>query len=586
MTSVRPAEHPRDPLYEVVVEEHLVMTARDGTALVADVFRPDAPGRHPTLVMRTPYGRRHRGQLAQNSEVTFYPQRGYVVVIQDVRGRGESQGRYRPFAEGPDTYDAIEWAASLPWSDGNVGMVGQSYLASAQYAAAPLRPPSLRVMSPVAGAANHHLNSIFRTGVFELRWRLAYFTAMERATYARAGTYKQERSRLDSYVLDPAAPLSMLTDESYRHLPLKDWGTLLRGDVPYVAELLEHDGGGPYWQERAIESRAHEIDTPMLHVGSWYDAFISDTLRMFTAVRANGRTEQARRGQRLIVGPWGHLQPYTEPTTRGAGDIDFGEHARISLHDVQLRWFDHHLLSADRDVVDEPPITIFVMGTNEWRHEYEWPLARTQYTPLYLTSADSERSLSFEQPGPQEEPDVYVYDPKDPVPTLGGTIIGEGKGVRDQRPIQSREDLLLYTGEVLEANVEITGPVVVQLFASSSAPDTDFTAKLIDVHPDGYAQNIVDGIVRARFRDSLDQPALMEPGTVYEFTIDLWATSHVFLAGHRMQLEIASSNFPRYDRNQNTGHPFGYDAEVRSAQQSVLHDAAHPSHILLPIIPT
>ncbi len=186
MTSVRPAEHPQDPLYQVVVEEHLVMTARDGTALVADVFRPDAPGRHPTLVMRTPYGRRHRGQLAQNSEVTFYPQRGYVVVIQDVRGRGESQGRYRPFAEGPDTYDAIEWAASLPWSDGNVGMVGQSYLASAQYAAAPLRPPSLRVMSPVAGAANHHLNSIFRTGVFELRWRLAYFTAMERATYARA----------------------------------------------------------------------------------------------------------------------------------------------------------------------------------------------------------------------------------------------------------------------------------------------------------------------------------------------------------------------------------------------------------------
>jgi putative CocE/NonD family hydrolase len=292
----------------------------------------------------------------------------------------------------------------------------------------------------------------------------------------------------------------------------------------------------------------------MYHVTSWYDIFLEGGLINFAGLRRGS----AGHAQKLLVGPWAHLFPYTNPTSTGTGDIDFGPEALISLHDIQLRWFDHWLKGVGTGILDEPPVKIFVMGENRWRDEHEWPLARTRYTPYYFhsrgraaTSPDDGR-LDRNPPG-DEAPDHFVYDPDDPVPTRGGNTLILPMGVQDQRQVESRADVLVFTGAVLTEPLEVTGPIVVTLHATSSAPDTDFTAKLVDVRPDGYAQNLADGIVRARYRDSRTNPALLIPGQVTRFTIDLWATSHVFLAGHRVRVEISSSNFPRFDRNLNTG---------------------------------
>jgi len=290
------------------------------------------------------------------------------------------------------------------------------------------------------------------------------------------------------------------------------------------------------------------------------------------------------------MGPWAHLFPYSVPTSKGTGEIDFGPEARIELNAIQLRWFDHFLKGVDTGVLEDSPVRIFVMGDNRWRDENEWPLKRTRFTDVYLHSrghANSSRgdgALSFSKPG-EEPPDNFVYDPNNPVPTRGGTTLSIPPGVFNQAEVEDRDDVLVYTSEVLSADLEVTGPVSLRLHAASSAPDTDFTAKLVDVRPDGYAQNIVDGVIRARFRESQSAPSLITPDRVYEYTIDLWATSHVFKPGHRIRLEVSSSNFPRYDRNQNTGHDFGVDSEVRTAKQTIFHDGRYSSHLVLPVIP-
>jgi len=339
-----------------------------------------------------------------------------------------------------------------------------------------------------------------------------------------------------------------------------------------------------------VERQHRNISIPMYHVSSWYDIFLKDATIHFNGLRSRAMTPEARGGQRLLLGPWAHLFPYTTPTTGGTGDIDFGPNAFMDLHDVQLRWFDYWLKGIDNGIAEESPIRLFVMGTNQWRDEYEWPLARTRYTPYYLHSRGKANTLngdgilSLEVPG-EEPTDHYRYDPADPVPTNGGNTLIIPVGVKDQREVEGRQDVLVYTGTPQEKPLEVTGPLRVILYASSSALDTDFTAKLVDVRPDGYAQNIADGILRARYRESQSSAKLLAKGEVYELTIDLWATSHVFQAGHQLRLEVSSSNFPRYDRNPNTGHDFGVDAELRTAQQTIFHDNRHSSHLVLPVIP-
>ncbi len=571
----------------MTVDEGVAIPMRDGVRLRADVYRPSKPGRYPVLVVRTPYGR----VAPQRSNHEFWVPHGYVVVSQDCRGRFDSEGEYYPLiTEADDGYDTLAWAAEQPWSNGAVATHGQSYMAADQHVLAPAGAPQLKAMMPVSGSSDFHESWVYHSGgAMEWGWMAPYAIFMARNTAERRGLGDDVLRSLDEYV-DAAVNFAQpLTDSWYRRLPLADWAERLRPVAPYFADYLDHPDDGPYWWAINLRRRYHEVDVPMYHVGSWYDIFQEGTWQNFAGIRALG-TERARGAQKLLMGPWAHLFPYTAPTSGGSGDIDFGPAARIELLEEQRRWFDYWLKELDTGIMDEPPVKIFVMGENRWRHEDEWPPARAAFTPYYLHSGGRANAhpddgrLSRDTPGP-EPPDRFVYDPRDPAPTRGGSTLVIPSGVYDQRPVEARDDVLVYTTDALPEELEVTGPISVTLYAASSAVDTDFTAKLVDVRPDGYAQNIQDGMMRARYRDSASEPRLITPGQPYRFTIDLWATSHVFKAGHRLRLEVSSSNFPRFDRNPNTGRTIATETELAPAAQTVLHDAQHPSQITLPLIP-
>ena len=571
----------------MTVDENVNIPMRDGVQLQADVYRPSGPGKYPTLIMRSPYGR-NMGDAFN----TWVPE-GYVVITQDCRGRFASEGEYTPhLTEGQDGYDTVEWAAEQSWSDGNVGTFGQSYLGADQYQLGPESPPSLKAMMPVSASGDYHQSWIYHTGgVFEHGWMVPYAIIKGRNTLERNELGADHLAQIESY-LDPAMEHGFfalpLKDEWYRHLPLSDWGDRLDGIAPYFKDYLSHADDGPYWWDINVRRKSHQVNMPVYHVGSWYDIFLEGTINNYTEWRALGGPN-ARPNQKMLVGPWGHIG-YTTPTRDGCGDVDFGPEAEIELVEEQKRWFGHWLRGEDTGVMDDAPVKIFVMGENRWRDEQEWPLARTEYTPYYLhsdgnaNSLNGDGGLSREEPG-HEPPDRYVYDPNDPTPTRGGNNLIINRGAFDQRQVESRDDVLVYTSDELAANLEVTGPIRVTLYASSSALDTDFTAKLVDVRPDGYAQNLQDGVLRARYRDSAADPRLLTPGQPYRFDIDLWATSHVFMPGHRIRLEISSSNFPRFDRNPNTGGDIATETQLVPAAQAVLHDSEYPSCITLPVIP-
>lgn len=576
------------PQYRIVVEPNAVARMRDGVTLYADVHRPDAAGKFPVILMRVPYDKTAATPL---NYVQYFVPRGYVVVVQDTRGRYASEGEYYPLLhEAEDGHDSVEWAATLPWSDGKVGTAGQSYHGATQNLLPHTRPPHLVCQVPISASADFHASWVYHTGgVFEFGWQVAYTIFMARNTAERLRLGPEYVYKLERYVAPGVNFAQPLTDDWYRHLPLQDWAEWLKETAPYFTDYLAHPDDGPYWDAVNLYKHHDEIDTPMLHIGSWYDVFQEGTLGNFTGITRHGR-DGARASQKLLMGPWGHLLPYALPTTGGAGDIDFGADAAVDVHALELRWFDHWLKNIDTGLMREAPVKIFVMGENIWREEQEWPLARTRYMRYYLHSQGAANSLHGDgQLGlvaPVQEPaDTYVYDPRDPVPTRGGNTLVIPLGVYDQRPVEERRDVLCYTSEPLREALEVTGPLVVTLYAASSAPDTDFTAKLVDVRPDGYAQNLADGVIRARYRDSRIHPSPIIPGTVYAYTIDLWSTSHVFKPGHRLRVDIASANFPRFDRNLNTGHALFRDAELQTARQTIFHDAAHPSHIVLPLIP-
>ncbi len=581
-------EERRGP-YQVVREDDLEMHTRDGVRLCADVYRPQTDDPVPVLVRRTPYGKRLNDLAMEFNEAHWFASNGYLVVVQDTRGRFSSGGRFYPFIyEGLDSYDAIEWAATLPGSTGAVGTFGQSYGASVQYQAAVLRPPHMRTAIPISGNLHNFRNSVFHGGPLELRFYLSYFVNMAQDTLQREGK-GDEFARLLELLVDPAVRFSPLRDDVYRRLPLRQWIDELGDAVPFLEDYFIHSTDGPYWWGTDVSRQLHNIDIPILHVGSWYDFCQWDTLVEYQTIRDRGLSPHTRAHQAVYLGPWAHLLPYNQPTSTGTGDIDFGPEAEVFLLGDELAWFDH-FLKGDGQGLPCPPVRLFVMGENRWRDEAEWPLARTAFTPWYLHSGgaaatlDGDGVLSTASPG-DEPPDEFRYDPDDPVPTNGGHYIGAGTGVQDQRKTQSRTDVVVYTSAPLEHELELTGPVHLTLYASTSAPDTDFTAVLCDVRPDGYAHNLVDGVVRASFRDRLDEPTPVEPGIVYRFELDLWNVSHVFAAGHRLRLHISSSDFPRWDRNPNTGHRFGTDASTVAADQTVRHDADHPSHVVLPVIP-
>ena len=579
------------PQYRVLVEKDVPMQTRDGVTLRADVYRPDASGVFPVLLSRLPYDKNLR---PRPGDIDYFVERGYGVIMQDTRGRFASAGAeyYALIWEMQDGYDAVEWAAKLPWSDGNVGTMGQSYLGATQYLLAPSRPPHLKAMFPVSAAADFHQCWVYHTGgAFELGWQVPYAILMARDSLERQGLTAQLLPTLERDLIPAPTPFAQpLSTEAYRRLPLMAWGELLRPVARYLTDYLQHPEDGPYWWAINLERQHANISAPMYHVTSWYDIFLRGGLAHFCGLRQYAMTTEARQQQKLLIGPWAHRFPFTSPSSRDTGDIDFGPNACIELHETQLRWFDFYLKGFHTGILEDAPVKIFIMGTNVWRDEQEWPLARTRYTPYYLHSQGQANTLSGDGrlepvlPG-EEPPDHFTYDPNDPVPTCGGNTLIIPMGVQDQRQVETRQDVLVYSTDPLTAPLEVTGPVVVTLFAASSAPDTDFIAKLVDVRPDGYAQNLADGIIRARYRTSRMLPTRLTPGQVYEFTIDLWATSHVFLPGHCLRLEISSSNFPRFDRNLNTGEDQATGTRWQSAAQTVFHASRYPSHVLLPVIP-
>ncbi|MBL8268561.1 CocE/NonD family hydrolase [Steroidobacter sp.] len=557
------AAAPAAPDTKIIAQTNVMVRMRDGVGLSTDIYRPAKEGRYPVILFRDAYGNGSGGAAGAKSWV----EKGYVYLVQDVRGRYDSEGHYYPYiSEATDGYDAQQWAGSQPWSSGKVGMLGSSYRAAVQWMPAHLRSPAVAAIIPAVTPFNYYKDVMYPGGAFQLANRIDWGFYMA----GRTG-----QSGID-------------VEKMWSHLPLKTLDQAFGYDLPYWRDWVGHPTYDEYWRQFDSEARIEQMDVPALSIGGWYDAILRGTLTSYTGMRTRARTERARNSQKLIIGPWDH----SINGNAKLGEIDFGTETKIDLSGIQTRWFDHWLKGEDTGFMKEPRVRIFVMGENRWRSEDEWPLARTRYTKYYLQSAGKANTaggdgkLATKLPGGAAA-DTYIYDPSNPVPTRGGNILPAklGPGPVDQAPLAGRDDILVFSTPALEQDTEVTGPITVTLYASSSALDTDFTAKLVDVHPDGKAYNIADSIIRARYRNSFEKPELLEPGKVYPFTIDLLGTSNLFKKGHRIRVDISSSNFPRFDRNPNTGHAFGEDAELRKATQTIHHSRQYPSHITLPIIP-
>ena len=576
--------------YAVKVDSDIPLMLRDGTITYVDVYKPDTPGQFPTLLQRTPYDKSAAMTTTGILDPIRAAKSGYAVVIQDVRGRYTSEGEFYTFVnEMDDGYDSVEWVAGQPWCSGKVGMVGVSYVGATQWLTAKAKPPSLVAIAPGVTASDYHEGWSWQGGAFELGFNLSWSMSLTGANWANLSRRLLLGPEEADRIIDAKDNLT----QGFQHLPMQDLPDL-KGDLaPYYYGWLEHPEYDEFWKRLSIEESHSEITVPSFNFGGWYDIFLGGTIKNFERMRELGATEEARRGQRLVIGPWTH----GGMPASIAGEYNFGTRAAAMAIDLQglvLRYYDHWLKGQDNGEADDKPVRIFVMGENVWRQEDEWPLSRARNVDYYLHSQGKANSLngdgwlSPEQPS-SEPPDVYVYNPIDPVPTQGGALCCDqafmASGAFDQRPVELRPDVLVYSTPPLEQDTEVTGPITVTLFASSSAPDTDFTAKLVDVEPSGYARNLTDGIIRARYRKPRQPASPIQPGQVTEYEIDLWATSNLFKRGHRIRLEVSSSNFPRFDRNANTGEPIGSDSGYVSALQTVQHVSEYPSRVTLPLVP-
>jgi putative CocE/NonD family hydrolase len=532
---------------EILEERRVPARMRDGVTLYATVYRPAEGPPVPAILSRTCY-QAHRGVTA-NAAVD--PEQavpaGYALVVQDVRGTGRSDGEFDPFVnEAADGYDSVEWLAAQEWCNGEVMLSGRSYVGATQWLAAAEQPPSLKAIAPVITGSNYFHGWVYQGGAFQLGFNLFWVNLMN-------GLKRQE----SSFVIQTM------------HLPVKAPPLIDEGEAGrFYKRWLEHSTEDDYWRGLSINQRYEKVQVPALNVGGWYDVFLGGTLENYRGA-----------GSRLIVGPWVHGNAWntwpTEsfPAFAGADTVD--------LDAEQLAFF------SDPDA--GPRVRIFVMGTNVWRDEEDWPLARAVDTPWHLRA---DGVLSPERPG-EEPPDEFTYDPADPAPTLGGPtslparMLSTNSGPSDQRVAEEREDVLVYSSEPLAEAVEVTGPLTMVLWAATSARDTDFVVKLTDVDPEGCSRILAEGVIRARFRNGYDAEELIEPDAVLEYRIDLMATSNTFLAGHRIRVDVTSSSFPRFDRNPNTGRPLGTDGpeDLVVARQTVFHDPARPSHIVLPVVP-
>jgi putative CocE/NonD family hydrolase len=538
---------------------HALIPMRDGVRLAANVFLPaDGNGKLPAILERTPYG---KGTAIAPNYAAFVD-RGYAVVVEDVRGRYESGGKFDPLRQEPaDGDDTLNWIARQSWSNGKVGMIGGSYRGIVQWKVALLNNPHLKAIFPVVSGYDDYRDRFYSTGgAMKLAHRLEWM-----AENLQAPGYHPDFSK---FIL---------------HLPLRTADMAATGwPSQMYQEVAAHPAFDGFWRGISVKEQIARIKVPVFAVGGWYDNYVESDLEAFAALR---RTSGLNR---VLIGPWPHNM-----SVPFAG-VDFGPEAGVPLRSMQMQWFDQWLMGKDSKLMSQPPVQIFVMGANKWREESEWPPAEARPRHLYLesgghaNSAEGDGGLAEHIPGHSTE-DHFVFDPRDPAPTRGGAVCCNPKvfpwGPMDQRPVEQRADVLVYTTPPLKQDLEVIGPVEVVLYVATSAKDTDFTAKLVDVLPDGYARNLTDGILRMRYRNSLEKPELLKPGAVYRVTVDAGVTSNVFLKGHRLRVEISSSNFPRFDRNPNTGGVQADETRLLKANQTVYHDRERPSQVVLMVMP-
>jgi putative CocE/NonD family hydrolase len=569
------------PPYEVVIQHGVPMTTRDGVRLFADIYHPKSTDKFPVILMRTPYDKNAGWVTSAASKIAL---RGYVFIVQDVRGRYTSEGEWYPFRhEQNDGFDTVEWAAALPYSNGKVGMIGASYVGATQVLAAIAGPPHLGGIAPNMTASNYHDGWTYQSGAFEQWFDQNWTTQLAQNTLQRVIT---ENS--DARVGAPKLPLTDYPVFNFGQLPAD--AQLTARIAPYYLDWLAHPDYDAYWKQWSIEEHFSNIAVPMLNVGGWYDIFNAGTLRNYMGAKAHGSTEAARTQQHLLIEIGGHAG-----FGRKIGDVDFGSHAvENEYNDVIVDWYDFLFKGIQNEFATDKPVKLFMMGVNEYRLEDDWPPPQAKPTKYFLHSSGKGNSLrgdgSLSTTAPKSEsPDTYVYDPMNPAPTVGGPLCCDAKhmepGPRDQRSVENRDDVLIYSIGPLAQDLEATGPVTAILFVKSTAVDTDFTGKLVDVSPDGFAKDLTEGIFRMRYRESPERQVLMNPGQIYEITLDLWATANVFQKGHTLRLEISSSNFPRFDRNLNTGEQIQFGRTSVPATNAILHDTEHPSALVLPIMP-
>jgi putative CocE/NonD family hydrolase len=567
---------------QVTVEKTVPARMRDGVTLYADVYRPASDAPLPVILMRLPYDKTSAETVAHIHPL-WYARQGYLVVVQDTRGRGLSEGEFYPFkSEAADGFDTVEWAAGLSGSNGRVGMYGFSYVGATQLLAAVMQPPHLTCLAPGFTSADYYDHWTYQGGALSLAFSMSWAVNLATDMARRLGHPAREMELQETF---------LHIGNWHHYLPLRDFPPLKSDNLgQYFYDWLAHPTWDEYWQQWSIHPRHAKIQVPALHSGGWYDVFLEGSLRNFMGIRDNGANATARRTQHLLIGPWTHM-----PWSPLVGEMDFGAEAGNVVDDAVLHFFDYWLKGKENGVDRELPVQIFVMGENLWRYESDFPPRRARLTTYYLHSDGRANSLNgdgaLDQTVPGEEPsDTYCHDPHFPVQSAGGHSCCfpfiSPMGPADQRQVEYRNDVLVFTSGVLDHDLEVTGNVTATLFASSSVLDTDFTVKLVDVFPDGRAINLCDGIIRARYRNGYERVEFLEPDKVYEYMIDVGSTCNVFKVGHRLRVEIASSNFPMYDCNPGHGgdNAAATYADLRLATQYVFHDARYPSHISLPVV--
>lgn len=564
----------------VVLEKNVPVPMRDGVKLYADIYRPDDGGVYPVLLMRTPYNKED-AQTMNYAHPSWYARHGYVVIVQDVRGRWSSEGEFHPYShEANDGYDTVEWAASLPNVIPKVGMYGFSYSGAVQWLSAISRPPHLACIAPGMIGSDSYQGKTYRSGAFALAclqsWVL--FAAQDTALRKKRTDWAAELASLYTGI-----------HAFYRRLPLNNPPESIKELAPYYEEWLNHSSRDEYWLATSLKEQYGAIEVPALHIGGWYDIFIDGTIENFIGVREHGATAVAREQQYLLIEPWFHM-----PWSRYVGELDFGPEAANRMDELQLEWFGRWL-KEEEPAREIEPITYFRMGSNTWHGAQEWPPRGTAKVAYYLqsktkaNSINGDGTLSTNLPS-EQFPDVYVYHPSIAVPALGGRSGAvpdlTPMGPRNQLPIEIRNDVLVYTSEPLEDDLVLAGEITVELYASTSAEDTDFVAKLVDVYPDGCSFNIAEGIVRASYRNGLSVREPVPRGEVIRYVISLGPTALQFRSGHSIRLHVTSSLFPTYDRNPNRVMNPGEvtEADFVTATQTIYHDERHPSRLWLPIV--